>query len=64
MRCYGALGQPQLAQRQYQTCIQALHRELGIPASRETTDLYRQIVAGTPGNRPIDIWRNLRFRSP
>lgn len=44
MRCYGALGQPQLAQRQYQTCIQALHRELGIPASRETTELYRQIV--------------------
>jgi DNA-binding SARP family transcriptional activator len=44
MRCYGALGQPQLAQRQYQTCIQALNRELGIPASRETTEVYRQIV--------------------
>jgi DNA-binding SARP family transcriptional activator len=44
MRCYGHLGQPQLAQRQYQTCIQALNRELGIPASPETTELYRQIV--------------------
>jgi DNA-binding SARP family transcriptional activator len=44
MRCYGRLGHPQLAQRQYQTCIQALNRELGIPASPETTKLYRQIV--------------------
>jgi DNA-binding SARP family transcriptional activator len=44
MRCYARLGQPQLAQRQYQTCIQALNRELGIPASPETTELYRQIV--------------------
>lgn len=44
MRCYARLGQPQLAQRQYQTCIRALNRELGIPASAETTGLYRQIV--------------------
>ena len=44
MRCYGRLGQPQLAQRQYQACIRALNRELGIPASRETTEVYRQIV--------------------
>ena len=44
MRCYARLGQPQLAQRQYQTCIQVLNRELGIPASPETTELYRQIV--------------------
>jgi DNA-binding SARP family transcriptional activator len=44
MRCYARLGQPQLAQQQYQTCIQALNRELGIPASPETTELYRQIV--------------------
>ncbi len=44
MRCYASLGQPQLAQRQYQACIQAMNRELAIPASAETTDLYRQIV--------------------
>jgi DNA-binding SARP family transcriptional activator len=44
MRCYARLGQPQLAQRQYQTCIQVLNRQLGIPASPETTELYRQIV--------------------
>lgn len=44
MRCYGRLGQPQLAQRQYQSCIQVLNRELGIPTSAETTELYRQIV--------------------
>jgi DNA-binding SARP family transcriptional activator len=44
MRCYGRLGHPQLAQQQYQACIQALNRELGVPANRETTDLYREIV--------------------
>ena len=44
MRSYARLGQPQFAQRQYQTCIQILNRELGIPASPETTELYRQIV--------------------
>lgn len=44
MRCYASLGQPQLAQRQYQACIQVLNRELAIPASAETTGLYRQIV--------------------
>lgn len=44
MRCYARLGQPQLAQHQYQSCIQVLNRHLGIPASPETTELYRQIV--------------------
>jgi DNA-binding SARP family transcriptional activator len=44
MRGYARLGQPQLAQQQYQACIQGLNRELGIPASAETTELYRQIV--------------------
>jgi DNA-binding SARP family transcriptional activator len=44
MRCYARLGQPQLAQQQYQACVQALNRELGIPASAETTELYRRIV--------------------
>jgi len=44
MRGYARLGQPQLAQQQYQACVQALNRELGIPASAETTELYRQIV--------------------
>jgi DNA-binding SARP family transcriptional activator len=44
MRGYARLGQPQLAQQQYQACVQALNRELGMPASAETTELYRQIV--------------------
>jgi DNA-binding SARP family transcriptional activator len=44
MRCYARVAQPQLAQRQYQICIQVLNRQLGIPASSETTELYRQIV--------------------
>jgi DNA-binding SARP family transcriptional activator len=44
MRCYAQLGQPQLAQRQYQLCVQSLARELAIVPSGETTELYRQIV--------------------
>jgi DNA-binding SARP family transcriptional activator len=44
MRCYARLGQPQFAQRQYRTCIQLLNRQLGIPASPETTELYRRIA--------------------
>ena len=44
MRCYAHLGQPQLAHRQYQTCVGTLDRELSIPVSVETTDLYRQLV--------------------
>lgn len=44
MRCYARLGQPQLAHRQYRTCVEVLNRELGIPASAETTDLYQEIV--------------------
>jgi DNA-binding SARP family transcriptional activator len=48
MRCYARLGQPQLAQRQYQACIQVLNRQLGIPASSETTELYRRIVRRDP----------------
>jgi DNA-binding SARP family transcriptional activator len=44
MRCYARLCQPQLAQRQYQRCVQTLTREMGILPSRATTELYRQIV--------------------
>ena len=44
MRCYAALDQPQLVRRQYQTCVGALDRELGLQASAETTDLYRAIA--------------------
>ena len=44
MRCYARLGQPHLAQRQYQACVRGLNRELSIGASAQTADLYRQIV--------------------
>jgi len=44
MRCYAQLGQPQLAQRQYQLCVQSLSRELAIVPSAATTELYRRIV--------------------
>jgi DNA-binding SARP family transcriptional activator len=43
MRCYARLGQYPLALRQYQVCVEALHTELDIEPSLETTDLYERI---------------------
>ena len=44
MRCYAKLEQLQLAEVQYRTCVQALAREVCVPPSAETTELYRQIA--------------------
>jgi DNA-binding SARP family transcriptional activator len=44
MRCYAKLEQLQLAEGQYRSCVQALAREVCIPPSTETTELYRQIA--------------------
>lgn len=44
MRCYAKLEQLQLAEGQYRTCVQALAREVCVPPSAETTELYRQIA--------------------
>ena len=44
MRCYARLGQPQLAERQYQQCLATLRRQLGLNPDAETTDLYRRIT--------------------
>lgn len=43
MQCYAQQGLPHLALRQYQLCVEALGRELDVPASPETTDLARDI---------------------
>ena len=45
MACYLAQGQRHLAVRQYQCCIQALQEELDLAPAKETTALYRRIVA-------------------
>lgn len=44
MRCYARLGQPQLAERQYQQCRATLRRQLGLNPDAETTELYRRIT--------------------
>jgi DNA-binding SARP family transcriptional activator len=48
MRCYAKLEQLQLAESQYRTCVQALAREVCVPPSAETTELYRQIARRAP----------------
>ncbi len=44
MRAYGATGQPVLAARQYRLCAELLERELQFKPSKETIDLYEEIV--------------------
>jgi DNA-binding SARP family transcriptional activator len=46
MRCYAALGQPNLMQRQYRNCVSALRSELGVAPGSETTALYRSLARG------------------
>jgi DNA-binding SARP family transcriptional activator len=43
MRCYSRQGQRQLALRQYQICVEALHAELEVEPAPETTQLYQRI---------------------
>ena len=44
MRCYATLGQPNLMQRQYRSCVSALCSELGVAPGSETTALYRSLA--------------------
>jgi DNA-binding SARP family transcriptional activator len=48
MRCFTRQGQPHLALRQYQACVDALHRELGVDPDPATTALARQIRGHQP----------------
>ena len=43
MRCYSRQGQPHLALRQYQACVDALHQELLVDPEPATADLARQL---------------------
>jgi DNA-binding SARP family transcriptional activator len=43
MRCYVELGLRSAAIRQYGSCVERLHRELGIEPMKETVILYRSI---------------------
>ena len=45
MRLYAGTGQRAQALRQYQTCREALSRELGVAPDAETEALYRQVQA-------------------
>jgi DNA-binding SARP family transcriptional activator len=43
MRCYSHQNQHHLALRQYQTCVEALDRELGVAPAPTTTQIYERI---------------------
>jgi DNA-binding SARP family transcriptional activator len=47
MQCYLAQGQRHLAVRQYQTCVEALTKELDLTPGAETVELFRHITART-----------------
>jgi DNA-binding SARP family transcriptional activator len=49
MRCYSRQGQPHLALRQYQACVDALHQELLVDPEPATAGLARQLR----GHQPI-----------
>jgi DNA-binding SARP family transcriptional activator len=49
MRCYSRQGQPHLALRQYQACVDALHQELLVEPEPATAHLARQLR----GHQPI-----------
>jgi DNA-binding SARP family transcriptional activator len=46
MKCYAMLGQPNLVQLQYRSCVSVLSRELGVAPSTDTTALYRALARG------------------
>jgi DNA-binding SARP family transcriptional activator len=48
MRAYARLGQPQLALRQYQTCVRQLRLEFGLDPASETVELYDQVRCMVP----------------
>jgi len=44
MRLYAQLGRRDTALRQYQMCVDTLHRELGVEPEEETEQLYQEIL--------------------
>ena len=53
MRAYCHLGQRNSALAQYQNCRDILFKELGVPPTHETTDLYRAILEGRFETPPV-----------
>jgi hypothetical protein len=43
MRCYSRLNQPQLAVRQYLSCVAVLRNELRMDPGAMTTELFQRI---------------------
>ena len=43
MRCYSRLGEPHLAFREYNACVENLARELDVEPTYETVKLYDAI---------------------
>jgi DNA-binding SARP family transcriptional activator len=48
MRCFSRQGQPHLALRQFQACVQALDQELGVEPDPATIELARQLRGRQP----------------
>lgn len=52
MRAYAALGQPEMARRQFEQCRQILAEELGAEPEERTAALAAEIERGRGGKRP------------
>src|SRR5215470_6901279 len=50
MRLYAQVGRCESALRQYQICVDVLHRELGVDPEAETRDLYQEILRSREGH--------------
>lgn len=62
MKLYAQTDQRNAALRQYQTCVEVLEREVGIPPQRETSQLYEAIKANKPVSlldTPAPIYGNI-----
>ncbi len=57
MRVYALAGRRHEALRQYQTCLDALARELDVPPEPETSALYSQILSGELAPAPATASR-------
>jgi predicted ATPase/DNA-binding SARP family transcriptional activator len=56
MQLYARAGQPAAALRQYETCVQILEEELGVPPQEETQQLHRAIQGeGVPPAIPAPL---------
>lgn len=60
MRLHYLMGDRSAALQQYARCVAALERELGVPPSEQTTELYRQLCrdqleAAPPASQPVAL---------